>query len=282
MQPAEERSGSRLPFDELECRPEVRVAASKSLSSPGGGVNRSRQRAILPTIPASSERVERSVAAPVAKMMKSNVEGARLRFDCRDASGIAHRVPCAIGMPHEIFEPATTPKGILGWRLRKLLQDVAHESPALQVGQFAEVAEHAGEIHPHQRIDPGHIRAAEAKVDPCGTGFECRGRVVEGGSADAEHADALSRKPVEIYVIGRMGIELRREVGDEVRGSPPASVAFKAGCEHDLSRMDAFDPVCPTQMGEQKIAGRLDGRQLDLILDRKLENIAVPIEIFPP
>ena len=88
------------------------------------------------------------------------------------------------------------------WRYRKLLQNVAHESPALQVGQFSEVTEHAREVHPDEWIDPGDIRAAEAKVDPCGAGFECGGRIVEGGSADAEHANALSRKSAEVYVIG--------------------------------------------------------------------------------
>ena len=84
-------------------------------------------------------------------------------------------------MPREIFEPATTPKGILGWRLRKLLQNAAHESPAFQVGQLSEVTEHAGEVRPDERIDPRDIRAAEAKVDPCWRRLRvprphCRGR----------------------------------------------------------------------------------------------------------
>jgi hypothetical protein len=79
---------------------------------------------------------------------------------------------------------------------------VAHESPAFQVGQFSEVTEHACEVHPDEWIDPGHIRAAEAKVDPSGAGFECRGRIVEGRCAAAKHANALSRKPAEVYVVG--------------------------------------------------------------------------------
>ena len=209
-------------------------------------------------------------------------EGAGFGFDNRDVSFVADRVPCAIGMPREIFELATTPKGILGWRLRKLLQNVAHESPALQVGQFSEVTEHAGEVRPEEWIDPGDVRAAEAKVDPCGAGFECRGRIVESRSTDAEHADALSGKPAEVYVVSRMGITLRGEIGDEGSRSPPASAAFNAGCEDDLSRMDAFDPASPAEMGEEKVAGRLDRCYFDLVFDRKLQNIAIPIEIFSP
>jgi hypothetical protein len=43
--------------------------------------------------------------------------------------------------------------------------------------------------------------AAKAKVDPCGTGLECSGRIVESGGAYAKHSYALSDKPAEIYVI---------------------------------------------------------------------------------
>src|SRR5258708_35351943 len=136
-------------------------------------------------------------------------------------------------MPHEVCEPATTPEGVLSWRYRKLLQNVAHKSPALQVGQLPKVTEHAREVHPYEWIDPGNIGAAKTKVHPSGAGFERGGRIVEGGSADAEHSNALSCKSVEVYVIGRMGIPLRREVGDQGPRSPPASAAIKAGCEHD-------------------------------------------------
>jgi hypothetical protein len=137
---------------------------------------------------------------------------------------------------------------------------VAHESPAFQVGQFSKVAEHAREIHPDEWIDPGDIRATEAKVDPGGAGFKCGSRVVEGGSSNAEYANALSRKSTEVYVIGRMGITLRREISDKGPRSPPASAAIETSCEDDLSRMDAFDPVRMAEMGQEEIAGRLDRR----------------------
>jgi hypothetical protein len=135
---------------------------------------------------------------------------------------------------------------------------VAHESPALQIGQFSEVTEHPCEVRPGKWVDPRDIRAAKANVDPCGASFECRSRIVEGGSADAEQANALSCKPGEVYVISRMSITLRGEAGDESPGSPPASAAFNASCKDDLSRMDAFDPASPTQMSKEKVAGRLN------------------------
>jgi hypothetical protein len=185
-------------------------------------------------------------------------------------------------MPREILEPAATPKSILGRRYRKLLHDVAHKSPALQVGQLPKVTEHAREIHPYEWIDPGNIGAAKAKVHPSGARFERGGRIVEGGSADAEHSNALSCKSAEVYVIGRMGITLRGEVGDERPRSSPAPTAFNAGCEDNLSRMDAFDPTSSTEMGEEKVAGRLNRYYLGLVFDRKLENIAAPIEVFAP
>ena len=128
----------------------------------------------------------------------------------------------------------------------------------------------------------GNIRAAEAKVDPCGAGFKRRSRIVEGRSADAEYANPLSRESTEIYVVGRMGITLRWEIGDEGRRSPPASAAIETGCEDDLSRMDAFDPVFPAEMSEEEIAGRLDRCYFDLVFDRQIENVAVPIEIVSP
>ncbi len=159
---------------------------------------------------------------------------------------------------------------------------MAHEPPSLEVSQFRKVTEHAREIHPDEWIDSRNVRAAKAKVDASGAGFERGGCIVEGGSADAEHANALSRKSAKLDVIGRMGITLRGEVGDKVPRSPPASAAVKASCEDDLSRMDAFGPSRPTQMGEQKVAGRLDRCDFDLVFDWKLENIAVPIEICSP
>src|SRR5262249_50484662 len=70
--------------------------------------------------------------------------------------------------------------------------------------------------------------------------------------------------------------------GDEGSRGPPASAAFDAGREDDLPRMNAFDPASPTEMGEEKVAGRLDRCCFDLVFDRELENITVPIEIFSP
>src|SRR5690242_8468301 len=101
-------------------------------------------------------------------------------------------MPRAIGMPREILEPATPPKAILRRWCRELLQNVAHESPPFQVSQRSEVAEHARKIRPDQRIDPRDIGAAKAKVDPCSTGLECSGRIVESGGACAKDSDALS------------------------------------------------------------------------------------------
>ena len=79
-----------------------------------------------------------------------------------------------------------------------------------------------------------------------------------------------------------MGITLRWEIGDEGRRCPPASTAFKPGCEDDLSRMHAFDAAFPAEMSEEKVAGGLDRCYFDLVFDRKFENIAVPIEIVSP
>ena len=57
-----------------------------------------------------------------------------------------------------------------------------------------------------------------------------------------------------------MGITLRREISDKRPRSPPASAAIETGCEDDLSRMDAFDPIGMAEMGLEEIAGRLDQR----------------------
>jgi hypothetical protein len=120
------------------------------------------------------------------------------------------------------------------------------------------VAEHPREVHPDEWIYAGYIRATEAKVDPSSAGFKCGSRVVERGSSNAEYANALSCKPPEVYVIGRMGITLRRKISDKGPRSPPATAAIEAGCEDDLSRKDAFDPVRMAEMSQEEIAGRLD------------------------
>src|SRR5262245_24419123 len=282
VQPAEERSGSGLAFHKLECCAEVGMSRQQIAV-----LARRRCKPVAPKRNVVNDRgklrARRKVRLdPGGKDDEVECEGARLRFDSCDASAVADRVPWAVGVPHEIFEPAATPKGILGRRHRTLLQNVAHEPPSLQVSQFRKVTEHAREIHPHEWIDARNMRTAKAKVDASGTGFERGGCVVEGGSANAEHANALARNSAEIDVIGRMGITLRGKVGDKVPRSPPASAAVKAGCEDDLSRMDAFGPSGPTQMGEQKVAGRLDRCDFDLVFDWKLEKIPVPIEICSP
>jgi hypothetical protein len=79
-----------------------------------------------------------------------------------------------------------------------------------------------------------------------------------------------------------MGITLRGKIGDEGPRRPPPPVAFPASCEDDLSRMNAFDSAFPMEMGEEKVAGRLDRCYFGLVFDREPENIAVPIEIFSP
>jgi hypothetical protein len=122
------------------------------------------------------------------------------------------------------------------------------------------VAEHAREVHPDEGIYPGNVGATEAKVDPSGAGFKCASRVVEGGSSNAEYANALSRKSMEVDIIGRMGITLRREISDKTPRSPPISAAIETSCEDDLSRMDAFDPVRMAEMSQEEIAGRLNRR----------------------
>src|SRR6478672_2056630 len=116
-------------------------------------------------------------------------------FGCnlRDAPLLANRLPRAIGMPCKILETATTPKGILGWRHRKLLQDVTHEPPALEIGQFSKVTEQAREVHPDKRIDPRECCPTKTEVDPTCAGFERNGGIVKRGSAGSEHANALSR-----------------------------------------------------------------------------------------
>src|SRR5438105_540780 len=126
-------------------------------------------------------------------------------------------------MPYEIFESATSPERVLCWRYRTLLKDISHEAPALEIAQLCEVTEHATEIHPHEWIDARNIGAPKAKIDSSGTGFERRGRIVEGRSADTEHANAFSIKSAEIDVIGRMGITLRGQLRDESPRSPPGS-----------------------------------------------------------
>src|SRR5262249_41432356 len=122
----------------------------------------------------------------------------------------------------------------------------------------------------------------KAKVDPCGAGFERRGSIIEGRRAGAEQANSLSRKPVEVDVVGRVSIKLPRKVGDEVGRSSPTSAAFNAGYQDNFSRINRFDPACPTETGEEKVAGWFDRCYLCLIFDRKFENISVPIEISAP
>jgi hypothetical protein len=137
-------------------------------------------------------------------------------------------------------------------------------------------------VRPDKWIDLREFCAAEAEVDACGTGFERRGRIVESRSADAENANPLSREPIEIYVVSRMGITLGWEIGDEGRRCPPASTAVKPGCEDDLSRMHAFDAAFPAQTSEEEVAGGLDRCYFDVVFHRQFENIAVPIEIVSP
>ena len=46
--------------------------------------------------------------------------------------------------------------------------------------------------------------------------------------------------------------------------------------------MHALGAAWSTQVGKQKVAGRLDRGDFDFVFDRKLENVAVPIEVVPP
>ena len=63
------------------------------------------------------------------------------------------------------FQICDNAKSSLALEVREVLQNVAHEPPALEVSQFPEVTEHAREVHPDEWIDPGNFRAAEANVD---------------------------------------------------------------------------------------------------------------------
>ena len=245
-------------------------------------MKRSRQSAIWWMTGASSDRAREIRIGTYGEDDEIERESAGFGFNRYDVSLVLDRVPCAVGVPHEIFEFATAPEGILwGW-LCIIIKNVAHKSPAFQVGQLSEVTKHAREMRPEEWIDAGNIGTAEAKVDPCGSSFQHRRRVIESSGAAAEYAHALSRKAAEVYVVGRIGIKFRGQVGDEVLTSPPASAAFHTGREDNLSGIDAFDPAFPTEMSEEKITGRLNRSDFDLVIDLKLQNIAVPIEIFPP
>src|SRR5436190_703855 len=282
VQPGEVGSGAGLTFHELECCAEVGIARQhvallagwrgEPVAPERNSVNDWRQfwagREVHPD--------------PRSKNDELESEGASFGFNHRDVSLVADRAPSTIAMPGEIFELATAPKAILRRRQGKLLQYVAHEAPALHVGQLCKVTKHAGEVCPEQRIDPRDFSAAETEVDACGAGFECRGGIVEGGRADAEHANALSGKSAEVYLVGRMGIALRGEARGQGVLGPPAAAAVDASCKHDLSCMYAFGAASPTQMGKQKVAGRFDRRDLDFVFDRKLENVAVPIQVVSP
>src|SRR3979490_958204 len=79
-----------------------------------------------------------------------------------------------------------------------------------------------------------------------------------------------------------MRIAVRWRAGGGRCRRAPAPTAVHPGCEHDVSRMHARDPVVLTQMGDKNVAIRLDQRNLGIILDRKRQNIAEPVEIFSP
>jgi len=71
-------------------------------------------------------------------------------------------------------------------------------------------------MRPEQRIDARDFGAAEAQVDARRSGFERRSRIVKGSSADAQHPDPLSGEPAEVYVVSRMGMARRGQIGDQV------------------------------------------------------------------
>ena len=51
---------------------------------------------------------------------------------------------------------------------------------------------------------------AKAKTDPCSPSLECSGRIVESGGAYVKRSDELSDETAEVYVIGGMGVTIRR------------------------------------------------------------------------
>src|SRR5882724_4016263 len=104
-------------------------------------------------------------------------------------------------MPRKVFKTTTAPEGVLCRRHWKLFQDVAHEPPALEIGELRKVTEQTCEVHPDQRIDTRDVSPAKTKIDPARAG--------------PEHAHALSGKPAEVDVVGRARIAFRGQVRDE-------------------------------------------------------------------
>src|SRR5262249_39702658 len=122
VQSAEERCGSGLPFHKLECCAEVGMSCQQIAL-----LTRRRRKPVAPKRNLVNDRgklrARRKVRLdPGGKDDEVECEGARFRFDSCDSSAVADRAPCAVGMPHEVFESTATPKGILGRRHRTLLQ----------------------------------------------------------------------------------------------------------------------------------------------------------------
>src|SRR5262249_52262644 len=116
VQPAKERSGTVLPFHIFECCAEVRMSREHVAL-----LTRWRREPVAPERNLVNDRGKLWTGRKVRLNTRGEddeieCKGASFSFNLRGFSFVADRVPCAIGMPREIFKPAATPKGILGWR----------------------------------------------------------------------------------------------------------------------------------------------------------------------
>ena len=158
-------------------------------------------------------------------------------------------------------------------------EDVPHETPAHEVGQVGELAEEARGFHPAVGVHARQPDPAHAELHPSGPGLERRRRVVEGGGAGAQHADALARQSREID--GFRGVApagAGQIVFDEI-GDMPGATAGDAGREHDLAGEQHLAAVGG---GRQQVAVRLDRHHAGVVAHRQVEHMAIPVEIVLP
>src|SRR5690242_1056444 len=165
MEPREVRRRARLPFGELESGSEIRMSREQFAF-----LRRWRREAVAPKSDMTQDRSEFGTSRQIGfeaggEDDEIEDEGAGSGFDDGPFGAVANRCPGTTAMPGELIEPAAAPHTFLRGRDRKIFEDTTHKAPALQVAQVSEVTEQPCEIHPDERIDPGDVRPAEAKVN---------------------------------------------------------------------------------------------------------------------
>ena len=131
-------------------------------------------------------------------------------------------------------------------------------------------------------VDARNFRAANQHLDAGGAALERGPGAVHGGSACADHANALAREQRIIHFVGGVRPEFSRDVAGNRRDVRAADAVAAAGDHHTprIGRALAIRGTNP--QSHEPIAARLDAKHLMIVAHVRREHLTVPAQVIHP